>query len=66
MRIQVNGEERECRDTISLRELLAEMQFPLEKIAVERNGRIVPRSEHEGCMLGEHDKLEVVTFVGGG
>jgi sulfur carrier protein len=36
------------------------------RVAVEVNLALVPRGEHDRRVLAEHDRLEVVTFVGGG
>jgi sulfur carrier protein len=46
--------------------LLAELGAAGPRVAVERNRRIVPRAEHGAEKLAEGDRLEVVTFVGGG
>ena len=40
--------------------------YNTERIAVERNGAIVPKSEYANTVLAEADTLEVVQFVGGG
>ncbi len=66
MEIYVNGEETSCEQGTTLETLVAELGYEKAKIAVEVNGEIVPKAEYEGCVLGEADKLEVVTFVGGG
>ncbi len=66
MIIYVNGEETSCDQGITLEALVEELGYEKVKIAVEVNGDIVPKAEYEGCVLGEADKLEVVTFVGGG
>lgn len=66
MEIFVNGEKTSCEQGITLEALVAELGYEKAKIAVEVNGDIVPKAEYEGCVLGEADRLEVVTFVGGG
>lgn len=50
----------------NLKEYLLEQGFLLEKIAVEKNGDIIPRSKMEQDVIHENDQIEVVTFVGGG
>ena len=50
----------------NLKEYLQEQGFLLEKIAVEKNGDIIPRSKIEQDVIHEIDQIEVVTFVGGG
>lgn len=66
MIIQVNGEEKECADGISLEQFLAENGYRKEQIAVEVNEVILPKAEYAGYILAPNDKLEVVAFVGGG
>ncbi|MFN7158414.1 MAG: sulfur carrier protein ThiS, partial [Erythrobacter cryptus] len=50
----------------TLAELVRELELAPEKVAVERNGEIVPRSTLGHAPLAEGDKLEIVHFVGGG
>lgn len=66
MEIFVNGEKTSCEAGITLETLVETLGYEKQKIAVEVNGEIVPKAEYQGCILGEGDKLEVVTFVGGG
>lgn len=66
MRIEVNGEAREAAEGATVASLLAELGAAGPRVAVERNREIVPRAEHASVKLAEGDKLEVVTFVGGG
>ena len=40
--------------------------YPTTRIAVEKNGVIVPKSQYESTMITDGDRLEIVTFVGGG
>ena len=46
--------------------LLARLELGGRKIAVERNGEIVPRSAHASTLLADGDRLEIVVAVGGG
>lgn len=66
MEILVNGEKTSCEAGITLETMVEMLGYEKRKIAVEVNGEIVPKAEYEGCILGEADKLEIVTFVGGG
>ena len=50
----------------TLAEYLSGTSFDPKRIAVERNGEIIPKSAYETTVLEEGDSLEVVSFVGGG
>ena len=63
--IIVNGES--CRSASgSIADLVRSLQLDPAKVAVERNGEIVPRSTLASAALADGDKLEIVHFVGGG
>jgi sulfur carrier protein len=66
MQITVNGETRSVEPGTTVLELLQQMSVANQRIAVERNGDIVPRSRHATTPLEEADRLEVVVAVGGG
>ena len=61
----VNGEQKEA-DNMVLADYLRKADFDLKKIAVELNGKIVPKADYENIVLRENDIIEVVSFVGGG
>ena len=63
--VTVNGEKVEAVGK-NLAEYLEEKTFDIKKIAVEINGDIVPKSKYSETLLQEGDKVEVVSFVGGG
>lgn len=62
----VNSEQMELEQPISLHQLLSKLGYAPEKIAVERNGRIIPKAEYADAMVTNEDTLEIVSFVGGG
>ena len=64
--IHINGEHRRVRDGLTLAELASELGFVPEKVAVERNLEVVPRSTLAQVMVEDGDELEIVHFVGGG
>jgi thiamine biosynthesis protein ThiS len=66
MLLTVNGEVRETRTGIDLAAFLAQLGLDPAKVAVERNREIVPRSTYSELILEPDDRLEIVTFVGGG
>ena len=66
MTITVNGESRTIESGVTLAAFLTREGFDLQRVAVERNGSIVPRRTFDSEILTAADKLEVVHFVGGG
>ena len=63
--VKVNGTELGIAGkTIS--EYLATTNYDPKRIAVERNGDIVFKSEYDAAVLEDGDSLEIVSFVGGG
>jgi sulfur carrier protein len=63
--IVVNGEARRVDQGTSVAGLIAELGLA-GPVAVERNREIVPRARHAVVVLDPGDRLELVTFVGGG
>ena len=62
--IYVNGKEtKNCK---SLSVLLESSGFRRDRIAVEINGEIIKKSDYDKTVLNDGDKIEVVSFVGGG
>jgi thiazole synthase len=61
----VNGESRRTSAS-TIAALVRELDLVPEKVAVERNGEIAPRSQLEQIELSDGDTLEIVHFVGGG
>ena len=63
---RVNGEHRRVREGLTLADLARELGLAPEKVAVERNLEVVPRSTLGEVVLEDGDEIEIVTFVGGG
>lgn len=66
MHVSVNGETREIPEGTTIRGLVELLGLKGDRIAVERNLSVVPRAQHAETKLEEGDRLEIVTFVGGG
>jgi sulfur carrier protein len=64
--IVVNGSARLCGDEATVADLIRDLALEGKRIAVERNGEIVPRSRHADTPLATGDRIEVVRAVGGG
>ena len=66
IQIIVNGAAQRYDAPLPVSGLLEAMSLAGKKIAVERNGEIVPKSAHAITLLGDGDQLEIVVAVGGG
>jgi thiamine biosynthesis protein ThiS len=66
MEIVVNGEARRLAQHTSVAQLLAEIGLPAQRLAVEVNRTIVPRSRYTAHYLKQGDQVELVRAVGGG
>ncbi|WP_237248686.1 sulfur carrier protein ThiS [Sideroxyarcus emersonii] len=64
--VSVNGEPRQLPPEATVEALIKEMGLAGKRIALERNGEIVPRSTFAAQFLSDGDRLEIVVAVGGG
>ena len=65
--ITVNGAAYTCRSASQrVSDLVRDLSLEGKRIAIERNGEIVPRSKHAETILVDGDKIEVVAAIGGG
>ncbi len=53
-------------DGYILAEYLKKKEYPIQRIAVEINGNIIPKSKYDTTILKDNDIIEIVSFVGGG
>ena len=63
--VKINGENRDIAGK-TLAEYLAGTAYDPRRIAVERNGVIVPKAQYGETVLSDGDSVEIVSFVGGG
>jgi sulfur carrier protein len=66
IQVTVNGAAQRFEQPLAVSALIEKMALAGKKIAVERNGEIVPRSLHPQIVVQDGDKLEIVVAVGGG
>ena len=66
IQVTVNGAPHRFEQPLDVAALLARLELAGKKIAVERNGKIVPKSAHAATQLADGDALEIVVAVGGG
>jgi sulfur carrier protein len=66
MTLHINGELRDFPNGLTVAALVTQLGMKPDRVAVELNLEIVPRTQWEATILRDGDKLEVVHFVGGG
>jgi sulfur carrier protein len=64
--VTVNGAAHRLERPLEISALLKKLELAGKKVAVEKNGEIVPRSAHAETLLADGDRLEIVVAVGGG
>jgi sulfur carrier protein len=66
VQIVVNGEAREVPEGLGVSALLTHLGLPADRVAIERNLEILPRSEWVKTAVQSGDRYEIVHLVGGG
>ena len=66
LELKINGENRQFPEDLSVAGLIDLLGYTGKRIAIERNGEIVPKSQHATTALASGDQLEIVVAVGGG
>lgn len=66
LELKINGESRQFSAALTVAGLIDQLGYTGKRIAVERNGEIVPKSQHTSTVLVSGDQLEIVVAVGGG
>jgi len=64
--VVINGQARTVAAGTTIAGLIDELGLGDRRVAVERNREVVPRAQHATTALAAGDRLELVTFVGGG
>ena len=64
--LTINGKRRSFEDSLTVAQLIEQLQLAGKRIALERNGEIVPRGQFGTQQLIDGDRLEIVVAVGGG
>lgn len=66
LELKINGENRHFPDPLTVAGLIEQLGYAGKRIAIEKNGEIVPKSQHAATALSSGDCLEIVVAVGGG
>jgi len=64
--LSVNGDARQFEASTRISDLIRKLGLEGKRVAVERNGEIVPRSRFAAVELADGDNVEIVVAVGGG
>jgi len=65
-KIQLNGKKVVIKPKYSIFDLLKKYKLSNKKVAIEHNGIIISKVDYKKKLLKNNDKIEVVTFIGGG
>ena len=66
IQISVNGTSHRFEQSLDVCSLLKKLERAGKKIAVEKNGEIVPKGLHQETLVENGDRLEIIVAVGGG
>ena len=66
MRVQINGEQKDVPEGISLQLLLEHLSLPQQRVAIELNRAVVRRADWSSTLVSKDSRVEIVHFVGGG
>ncbi|MGE4570071.1 MAG: sulfur carrier protein ThiS [Gammaproteobacteria bacterium] len=66
MNLLVNGESVKLPDDANIKDLIEHLGCQDQRIALEVNETIIPKSTHEEFLLSDNDKIEIIKAVGGG
>lgn len=64
--IKINGHEVNDVVGMTIEEYLKKTDYDPKRIAIERNGEIIPKTQYSNTILNDGDSVEIVSFVGGG
>ena len=65
-KIQLNGKRIKIHSNLSIKNLIKKYRLKEKKIAIELNGKILPKQSYGKKKLKNNDKIEIVQFIGGG
>ena len=66
MKIIVNGEKIELPLQSNIEDLIVFLGYQKQRVAIEINELIIPKSKHSSYLLEDQDKVEIINAVGGG
>lgn len=64
--VYINGEKKLISISNNLSDVLKNFEINTNKIAIEINQKVIPRSLYKNTLIKNEDKIEIVQFIGGG
>ena len=64
--VKINGESVQGVEGMSVIDYLNSNGYNVNRVVVEKNLEVLPRSNMEGILLEDEDSIEIIQFVGGG
>ena len=66
MKVLLNGDPKEIGDSLTLQQLLDQLQIPSGRVACEVNLKIIRRAFYKETRIQEGDTIEIIQAIGGG
>ncbi len=66
MKLMVNGDEIEIKDSATVKDLIIHLSLTEKRLAVEVNECIISKSRHNSTLLTANDTIEIIHAIGGG
>lgn len=63
---KINGQDKELEDKLTIEGLVIDFGYQNQRIAIEVNQQIIPKSQHSEFTIADGDKIEIIKAVGGG
>ena len=65
-KIQLNGRKISIKRNFSIFDMIKKYKISSKKVAIELNGKILPKNKYKNKIVKDKDKIEIVQFIGGG
>ena len=65
-KIQLNGRKISIKRNFSIFDMIKKYKVSSKKVAIELNGKILPKNKYKRKIVKDKDKIEIVQFIGGG
>ena len=65
-KIQLNGRKISIKRNFSIFDMIKKYKISSKKVAIELNGKILPKNKYKQKIVKDKDKIEIVQFIGGG